>query len=175
MGPESVMTLKPHDRSAPMMTIGGSGAAEGLTVFNEGKPGARFRGKRLGAAVSRDGQPVITDPDTITLDGPVRSNSTARGDKALFAWSSAHAAVIVEQPRAMAAPSFGGGTIDLRSVSRDTPGAATDHLKFAPVMDRCSACGTHPNSDGDLEIYDCVPGTAVCYRCVSWECYSPQS
>jgi hypothetical protein len=38
------------------------------------------------------------------------------------------------------------------------------------VMDRCSACGTHPNSMSDLVIYDCVPGDSMCYRCVSWEC-----
>jgi len=115
---------------------------------------------------------VINNPDSIALSGRVTTRAAIRGDKALFAWSSPEASVILEQPRSMPEPSFRGGTIDFNSQSTDGPTTTSKRLEFEPVMERCKACGTHPNSTADLDIYDCVPGDSVCYRCVSWECFA---
>jgi hypothetical protein len=69
----------------------------------------------------------------------------------------------------MAAPSVHAGTIEFAPPSFGAV-ASSRHVAVEPVMDRCKVCGTHPDSVADTDIYDCVPGDSVCYRCVSWEC-----
>ena len=171
-GPDSAMTLVSHNDPATSMTFGKAGEKDGITVINHGNATARFEGRQLSADVNSAGKTVINSPDSISLSGRVDSRASVRGDRALFAWSSPDASVILEQPRSMPAPSFHEGTIDLSGQPAGAPATAAKHLAIEPVMDRCSACGTHPNSDSDLDIYDCVPGSSVCYRCVSWECFA---
>ncbi len=157
--PGDAMTLVSHSDPATTMTIG--------------QASVRFRGGQLTADMASIGETVINNPDAIILPGPVETRSAVRGDAALFAWSSPSASVILEQPRFMPSPSFEDGTIEFNARPDEAPMIAAKYLAIAPVMDRCSACGTHPNSQADLEIYDCVPGFSVCYRCVSWECFTP--
>jgi hypothetical protein len=165
------MTLVSYNDPATSMTFGKAGVKDGLTASHHGNTTVRFQGRQLSADVNSAGETVINSPDSITLSGRVDSRSTVTDDKALFAWSSPDASVILEQPRSMPAPSFHDGTIDLSVPPDGAPAKAARRLAVDPVMDRCSACGTHPNSDSDLEIYDCVPGFGSCYRCVSWECF----
>ena len=176
--PESAiggMTLAAHKGSGPTMTFGKSGTTDGITIVNHGRTAARFHGKHLSANVTSNGETVINSPDSITLTGRVATRAAVRGDKALFAWSSPDASVILEQPQSMPVPSFQGGTIDFNSQPADAPTTTAKHLEVYPAMDRCRVCGTHPNSTSDLDIYDCVPGNSVCYRCVGWECFAEGS
>jgi hypothetical protein len=149
-GPRDVMTLVSHNDPATTMTFRNAGAADVTSA------------EALG----------IRGPDSITLSGRVESRVAVRGDRALFAWSSPSASVILEQPRTLPVPSFRDGTIDLSAPSVGAPAIASKRHAIEPVMDRCTACGTHPNSQADLDIFDCVPGVSVCYRCVSWECFT---
>lgn len=166
------MTLVAHKGLGPTMTFGNAGATDGITIVNHGRTAARFDGRHLAANVTSNGETVINNPDSITLPGRVATRASIRGDKAFFAWSSPDASVILEQPQSMPPPSFQGGTIDFNSRPVDAPTTTARHLEVDPVMDRCRACGTHPNSSADLDIYDCVSGDSVCYRCVSWECFA---
>jgi hypothetical protein len=175
IGPEQSLTLLARDSATPTMTFDKSGAKQGITVARHGKPAARFAGKRLVAQVTSKGETVMTNPDSISLSGRVDFRAAVRGDNALFAWRSADASVILDQRVSMPAPSFHEGVIDFEFSSDDAPTAATKHRRIEPSMDRCTACGTHPNSDSDLDLYDCVPGFSVCYRCVSWECIAQGS
>jgi len=174
-GPDGSMTLVAHDGVTPTMTFDSSGAKHDVTIVRHGRPAARFSGKNLIAKVTLQGETVISNPDSIALSGRVDSRSTVRGDKALFAWQSQEVAVVLEQRRSMPVPAFHGGAIHFESPSDDAPSTQSKRMQIGPLMDRCSACGTHPNSDSDLDIYDCVPGSGVCYRCVSWECVAQGS
>ena len=169
------MTLVAHNGPGPTMTFGRSGANDGITIVRKGRAAVRFHGKHLAANVTSQGETEINNPDSITLPGRVATRASIRGDKALFAWSSSDASVILEQPQSMPAPSFQGGTIDFDAQPADAPTTTAKRLEVEPVMDRCRVCGTHPNSTADLDIYDCVSGDSVCYRCVSWECFAPAS
>ena len=175
-GPEGLMTLAAENDPSAKMTFGKSGAQNDIAVVSNGRAAARFHGKNLVAKVSSAGETILSNPDSITLSGRVTSRTTVRGDKALFAWISPDASVILEQPRSMPVPPFRDGVIDLDSPSDDVPTTTTvKHIAVGPVMDRCSACGHHPNSQPDLEVMDCVPGEGACLRCVSWECSAQMS
>jgi hypothetical protein len=172
-GPDGSMTLVAQGGLAPAMRFDDSGARRGVTVLSHGGRDARFLGRNLTTRLTEAGETVIANPESIVLPGRVVSRAEIRGDHALFAWASPGVSVIVEQPRSMRAPSYRDGNIDLGA--RPSDAATTKRVAVAPVMDRCSACGTHPNSDSDLDLYDCVPGSGVCYRCVSWECLVQES
>jgi hypothetical protein len=174
-GPEAGLALAAENDPSERLTFGKSGTHDEIAVVRHGRATARFHGKRLAATVSSTGETILSNPDSIALSGPVTSRTTVSGDKALFAWRSPTASVILEQPRSMPAPSFRDGVVDFRAASGDEPTTDAKRLQVGPVMDRCSACGTHPNSDSDLDLYDCVPGFGVCYRCVSWECFAQKS
>lgn len=174
IGPDGATRLVAHNDPEATMTFVESGPEPGITLGRHGHT-ARFHGRRLSARVNSTGETVIDGLDSIALSGRVATRAIVKDDTALFAWSSPDASVILEQPRSMAAPSFRDGTIDLVMPPADALNTAAKRLAVEPVMDRCSACGTHPNSDGDLDIMDCVPGFSVCYRCVSWECVVPAS
>jgi hypothetical protein len=165
-GPPGLTALVAH---------GAPGTNGGITIAGPGRTPVSFRGRRLSVNVTPQGETVIDAPDSITFPGKVATRASIRGDKALFAWWSADASVILEQPRSMPAPTFQDGTIELESRPAGASATAVKRLAAEPVMDRCKACGTHPNSIADLDIYDCVPGEGVCYRCVSWECFAPES
>jgi hypothetical protein len=166
------MTLAAHNAPGTTMTFDKSGVSEGITIVNRGRTTAKFQGKHVSAKVTPKRETVIDDPDSITLYGAVVTRATHRGDMALFAWSSPDASVILEQPYSMPEPSFTGGTIEFKPQRRDVPTTTVRRMEVESVMDRCRACGTHPNSSADLDIYDCVAGDSVCYRCVSWECFA---
>jgi hypothetical protein len=174
-GPGGAMTLVANNDSTAIMTFGRSGANKNITVLGRGRASVRFQGRHLAGTANSKGETVINEPDSIVLSGTVAARAAVRGDRALFAWSSPTASVILEQPRSMPAPSFHDGAIDFDTPPDDGPATMAKHLEVAPVTERCKACGTHPNSDADLDIYDCVPGNSVCYRCVSWECFAPES
>lgn len=171
-GPDDAMTLVAHNDPATAMRFTKAGAKDGLAIIDHGNTTVRFQGRRLSAQVTSADDTVIDGPDSITLSGRVESRASVRGDQSLFAWSSPYASVILEQPRSLPAPSFRDGTIDLGVRAAGVPTKGIKNLATEAVMDRCSACGTHPNSQADLDIYDCVPGVSVCYRCVSWECFA---
>jgi len=162
------MTLAAHNDPTATMTFDKMGTTAGIKIGSHGRGTVSFHGKRLSATANSNGETEINNPDLIRLSGPVASSESVRGDQALFAWSSPDASVILEQPGSMPAPSFHDGTIDFKSLRDAAP--TTSARRLQPVADRCSACGTHPNSMSDLVIFDCVPGDSVCYRCVSWEC-----
>jgi hypothetical protein len=164
------MTLVPHNSPAGVMTFDESDVANGITIAGPGRSAVTFAGARLSASVSSTGQTQIDNPDSIELPGTVVTNAVVRGDKAMFAWSSPDASIILEQPRSMPAPSFEGGTIHLETPPAEPPATAVSRIHISPVMDRCRVCGTHPNSSGDTDLMMCVPGDSVCYRCISWEC-----
>lgn len=168
--PLGAMTLAAHNDPATTMTFGKAATTDGIKITSRGRAAVSFHGNHLAATVNAKGETVINNPESITLPGRVASSESVRGDNALFAWSSPDASVILEQPRSMPAPAFHGGTIDFKSQRDVAPETTARHLEVEPAMDRCRACGTHPNSMSDLIIYDCVPGDSVCYRCVSWEC-----
>lgn len=168
--PLGVMTLAAHNDPATTITVGTPGTAAGIKIARRGKAPVSFHGNRVSASVGRKGETEINNPESITLSGRCAQSESVRGDKALFAWTSPDASVILEQPRSMPAPSFHAGTIDFNSQPDDATTTSATRLEVDPVMDRCRVCGTHPNSMSDLVIYDCVPGDSVCYRCVSWEC-----
>jgi hypothetical protein len=162
------------DGSEPSITIGKSGARDEVTFVDRGRIAARFNGQRLLARFDSHGRAVIDDPDSITLFGPVTSRIATRGDDALFAWSSPGASVILEQPRSMPTPSLRARTIQLAPEPAEED-SFSKRVSIEPAMDRCRVCGTHPDSVADTEIYDCVPGDSVCYRCVSWECIATEN
>ena len=168
--PLGALTLMAHNDPAASMTFATTGRAKTIEIAGRGGATVGFHGSRLSASLNLQGETVIENPDSVTLPGQVASSEAIRGDRALFAWSSREASVILEQPRSMPAPSFRHGTIDFNTPGDPAPTAGARLLAFEPDSDRCSACGTHPNSMSDLTIYDCVPGDSVCYRCVSWEC-----
>jgi len=168
--PLGTMTLAAHNDPESTIALDTTGTTKAIKIAGRGRAAVSFHGNRLSASLSANGETVINNPESITLPGRVASSESVRGDLALFAWSSPDASVILEQPQSMPAPSFRDGTIDFKSQRADTPAAMAKQLQVDPVMDRCRACGTHPNSMSDLTIYDCVPGDSVCYRCVSWEC-----
>lgn len=159
-GPEAGIKLVAHNDPGSSMTIGPRGGRRSVGFERRGRPAARFDGRRLEPGVDAQGVTTIADPDTITLFGPVAAWSSIWNATARYAWSSPDASVILEQPAAMPAPLFHDGTIEL-----DTRGRILE-----PRSERCKVCGTHPDSVADLEIYDCVPGDSICYRCIGWEC-----
>jgi hypothetical protein len=164
------MTLVAEHDTAPAMTFDRTDAANSVTVLARGGPSVRFRGKHLKARVTERGETTIDNPDSIALSGGVVSRATLKGDDALFAWASQGASVILRQHRSMPPPSFHDGVIGLEIQPPEPPKLAAKRIAIGPVMERCSACGTHPDSEADLDLYDCVPGLSTCYRCVSWEC-----
>jgi hypothetical protein len=164
------MTLAAHNDPAATITFRKADATERIDIAGRGRAAVSFHGRSVSAEVNARGETVIINPESVTLPGQVAISESTRGDQALFAWSSAEASVILEQPRSMAAPTFRGGTIDFNNPRREEIAAGARYLEVEPVGDRCRACGTHPNSMSDLTIYDCVPGDSMCYRCVSWEC-----
>jgi hypothetical protein len=169
------MTLAAENDPSATMRFGESGEQRDVAVANHRQEAVRFHGKNLTARLSATGETVLSNPDSITLSGRVTSRTTVRGNKALFAWRSPWASVILEQNRSMSEPAFRDGVIEFNVASGDRPATDVKRLEIGPLMDRCSACGTHPNSDSDLDLYDCVPGFGVCYRCVSWECLGQKS
>jgi hypothetical protein len=174
VGPESAMKLVAHNGAGPAITIGKSGARDEVAFVDHGRIAARFDGRHILTKIDAHGRVEIDEPDSITLFGPVTSRAATRDDKALFAWSTAAASVILEQPRSFPAPSYGMGTIELASQPAATARLGRQ-IAVEPVMDRCKVCGTHPDSIADTDIYDCVPGDSVCYRCVSWECIASEN
>lgn len=173
--PPDGLTLVAHNGAAPILSFEKSNEGDRLSVTGQDGSVVKFRGARLSAEVVEGGETVINNPDAIAMPGRIATSTTVRGDKALFAWVSPGASVILEQPRAMPAPEFEKGQIAFDRQPVDGQAMFAKRLSIDPVMDRCRACGTHPNSKADLDIYDCVPGDSVCYRCVSWECFAPQS
>ena len=163
------MRLKANNGAGPTMTIGKSGGRSEVAFENDGAIVARFSGRRLDATVDARGVTTIDNPDSITLSGAVVGQSSILRDKAYFAWVSPGASVILEQPTTLPAPAIQERTINFDGQPLDAV-VSGRHRIVQPVMDRCKVCGTHPNSVADLDIYDCVPGNSVCYRCVSWEC-----
>jgi hypothetical protein len=129
-----------------------------------------FRGRHLAVGLD-NGQPSIKNAELIDLPNAVLARSTTRGGKALFAFTSSVASVIIEQPSTLSAPSFSKGAINLTPI-RDPASTPQPTMRFHLEMlsDRCQVCGTHPNSVGDVEIMECISGNSTCYRCVSWEC-----
>lgn len=172
--PEGTTTLRAHDDANFSLIIDKAPAMGGITLVRRGGGAVRFEGPRVHARAA-DRDLVIEDPSAILIPGAVSAGSKTRHDSALFAWSSPSASVILEQPRSMPPPTFDHGTIRLDSVSEQGGSISAGYPAIAPVSDRCVACGTHPNSTADLDIYECVPGFSTCYRCVSWECLTPGS
>lgn len=169
IGPEDGMRLKASNGVGPTMTIGKGGMRPEIGFEQDGAVVARFSGRRLGSRIDARGVTTIDNPDSITLTGPIVSRSSIVRDEAFFAWVSPEASVILEQPATAPAPTVRQGTIDF-SPGPAEAAAFGRHRVLQPLSDRCTACGTHPNSVADLDIYDCVPGDSICYRCVGWEC-----
>jgi hypothetical protein len=172
VSPPGVMTLAAHNDPEATMTFRKTGATERIELAGRGRAAVSFNGKHVSATVNAQGETVIINPESVTLPGPIARSESMRGDRALFAWSSPEASVILEQPRSMTAPLVQGSTIDFGNRRDEAPTATAlaRRLEAEPVESRCRVCGTHPNSMSDLSIYDCVAGDSVCYRCVSWEC-----
>jgi len=170
--PFAAMTLTAHNGATPPISFGRRGMSDEISVGAPGRNPVRFRGDRLSVRVASDGGTEIVNPDSIVIPGEVARNSIVRGETALFAWSSSETTVIVEQPKSMPAPALESGTIDLRPLQSDVP--APNALIFEPVQQRCIVCGTHPNSIGDSEKCECVPGTQTCTRCINFACDSPE-
>ena len=152
------------------MTFRKTRESDRIEIAGHGRAAVSFQGRHVSATLNAQGETVIISPDSVTLPGRVAQSESIRGERALFAWSSAEASVILEQPRSMAAPFFEGGTIDFRTQRDPAPTATAKRLELEPTGETCRVCGTHPNSMSDLTIYDCVSGDSVCYRCVSWGC-----
>ena len=169
-GPDNAMTLVADDGAAPTMTFDRTVDAKSVTIVAHGGRKARFHGKHLKTRLTERGETTFDNPDSIALTGGAVSRSTIRGEDALFAWVSPGGSVVLRQHRSMPAPSFHDGVIDFDARPDSAPKLTAKRLEVGPVKDRCSACGTHPNSEADLDLYDCVPGFSVCYRCVSWDC-----
>jgi hypothetical protein len=170
MSPPGVMTLVAHNDPAVAMTFRKEGETDRIEIASRGGAAVKFHGKHVSATLNAQGETVIVNPESVTLPGQVAQSESGRGERALFAWSSPEASVILEQPRSMAAPSLHGGTIDFSTRRDEAPTTTAKWLEAEPVADMCRVCGTHPNSMSDLTIYDCVPGDSVCYRCISWGC-----
>lgn len=168
------MKLKANNGASPVITIGKAGTNSDVAFESGGGIVARFSGRRLDARIDARGVTTIDNPDSITLAGPVFGRAAILQDKAYFAWVSPEASVILEQPVTMQAPTIQGQTINFSRPPVDAV-ASGKHRVLQTNMDRCRVCGTHPDSVADLDLYDCVPGNSVCYRCVSWECSVPQS
>jgi hypothetical protein len=152
------------------MTFRKTSESDRIEIAGHGGAAVSFQGRHVSATLNAQGETVIINPDSVTLPGQVVQSESIRGERALFAWSSPEASVILEQPRSMAAPLFKGGTIEFRARRDEAPTETAKWLDVEPVGDMCRVCGTHPNSMSDLTIYDCVPGDSVCYRCISWGC-----
>ncbi len=170
ISPEGRLTLVAHDDAAKTLTFSKSNDTDTITMGSGGNGGVQFKGRQVKATMSSTGEVVIHGPESITLPGALANRGRVRDDKAFFAWSSPYASVILEQPRSLPAPSFHDGTIDLNDPKAGGQAISAKRHAVAPVADECSVCGTHPNSKADLEIYDCVPGDSVCYRCITWGC-----
>jgi hypothetical protein len=168
--PLSQLTLVARGGNSPVMTFRKSKNGDGLSLAGRSGRSVHFRGKRLSTEITAEGETRINNPDAIELPGIVVSSSTVRGEQSLFAWVTPDASVILDQPRSMPAPTLRDGTIEFDPAPIDEISATVRRPSLVPVGDRCRACGTHPDSESDLDIYDCVPGHSVCYRCVSWEC-----
>jgi len=170
IAPEMQLTLVAHNDAANTMTFSKLDGMGAITLGSRGDSAVQFHGRNVAAAMSPTGATVISDPESITLPGGVADRSLLRDDKAFFAWSSPDASVILEQPRSMPPPSFHDGTIDLGVQPVLGRSRSAMPRVRAPMMDECSVCGTHPNSVADLDIFECVPGDSVCYRCITWTC-----
>jgi hypothetical protein len=176
--PESsrhAMTLVAHNDPANVISIGASGVNDGISMSGRGAAAVGFRGKHVSASLTPEGETQINNPDSITIPGRVASKAIVRGDTALFAWWSPETAVMLQQPRSMPAPVFRDGTVEFNPTSDATLQSADKQPPAAPVMDRCRVCGTHPNSGGDVDRMVCIPGNGTCYRCISFECFAPES
>jgi len=167
--PEGRLTLVAHDPPGKAMTFAKSNGTDTITLGG-GDGGVRFKGRHVTATMSPTGETVIHGPESITLPGAVASRARLTDDQAFFAWSSPYASVILEQPRSMLAPLFHDDTIDLGVPAAVEKANSSKRRAVAPVLDECSVCGTHPNSKADLDLFDCVPGDSVCYRCITWTC-----
>jgi hypothetical protein len=152
------------------MTFTKFDGAGSITLGGRDNGGVQFKGRHVTATLSPTGETVIHGPESITLPGAVANRARVRDDKAFFAWSSPHASVILEQPRSLPAPSFHDETIDLLVPKALGQASSPKRPTVAPLLDECSVCGTHPNSKADLDLFDCVPGDSVCYRCITWTC-----
>ncbi len=160
--PEGVLTLVAHNDPARILVFEQSDVAGSVTMGSPAEGGVRFKGRNVTTTLSPAGNTMIHGPESIALPGGVAHKARITDDRAFFAWSSPHAAVILEQPRSIPAPSFRDETIEFNlSAKRRAPTVAPNE---------CRICGTHLNSKADLDIYDCVPGTTVCYRCLTWSC-----
>ncbi len=168
--PEGSLTLVAHNDVAKKMTFVKSNEIDTITMGGRGDAGVQFKGRHVTATMTPMGETVIRGPESITLPGGIAERSRVRDDKAFYAWSSPYASVILEQPQSMPAPLFHDGKIDLNVPAVAGRANSTRRPTIAPVMDDCRVCGTHPNSVADLELYDCVPGDSVCYRCITWRC-----
>lgn len=170
ISPEGSLTLVAHNDSANTLTFAKSNGTDAITMGGRGDEGVQFKGRHVTATMIPTGETVIRGPESITLPGGVAERGRITNDKAFFAWSSPYASVILEQPRSMPAPSFEDETIDLNVPAAVGPASSIRRPGVVPMLDDCRICGTHPNSVGDLDIYDCVPGDSVCYRCITWRC-----
>lgn len=172
-GARAGMTLVAHNDPTTVMTLGKSGTADEIAIVHGGNAAVRFHGRHLSADVDSSGQTEINNPESISIPGKAVSRETLRGDRAVFAWSSPQASVIIEQPRTFTAPSFRDGTIELAPRPSDAPTTTSTRLAVDPLAARCQVCGTHPNSWADVDLMECTPGNGTCYRCISWECFAP--
>jgi hypothetical protein len=163
-------TLVAHGGSGERLTFAKSFDTDTITLDSHESGPARFSGCHLTATMSESGVTEIHGAESITLPGAIENRGRVTGDKAFYAWSTPSAALILEQPRSKPAPSFHDGTIEFNVPTATGLTIPGKRPTLEPRTSECSVCGTHPNSQADLEIYDCVPGTYVCYRCITWTC-----
>jgi len=168
--PEGRLILVVHNDPAKTMTFTKDDGAGSITLASRDNGAVQFKGRHVTATMSPTGETEIHGPESITLPGAIANRARIRDDKALFAWSSPYATVILEQPRSMPAPLFHDETIVLGGPATEGQTNTPKRPTVTPVLDECSVCGTHPNSKADLDLFDCVPGDSVCYRCITWTC-----
>jgi hypothetical protein len=156
----------PGNGVGPTLTISGRGRGPSLTFEHRGDRGV-FAGRRPDAKIDPRGV-TVSGSDSITLFGPVtsRSESAATNHRCR---SRPRPPSFSSNPRMRFRRSAMERSVFDPTLYAIRPGRPRPE----PTTDRCSACGTHPDSVADTDIYDCVPGNSVCYRCVSWECSAP--
>jgi hypothetical protein len=166
-------TLVANNDPTARLTFDTGRAARGLTM-SHGRASTEFRGRGLDVELNTAGQIDIVKPESIALPGAVVRRNSVEGDMSFYAWSSPDTTVLLEQPRSFGAPSFRDGMLDFAPPQSIAPRAATSSIRMDHVADRCRVCGTHPNSDGDVDRMECIPGSGTCYRCISWECFAAE-
>jgi len=166
------LRLVPHADVASSMTFDQSGRTHEIEFRASDRTAARFRGDRLTAKTTPKGGIVIENPDSIAIPAAATSRRLLRGDDAFYGWTAPGVSVIVEQAASLPAPSFRDGTIAFNDPLG--PGVESRILAFDPDGYRCRICGVHPDSDGDLDRMVCIPGGSTCYRCVEFNCATPE-